>query len=299
MSNSCRKREKPLKSTRAIYFAFLILLFPIFCWSVGLRLSPPTFLLNEFPIGREIDFEKDYGQVLKITNGNPQTITYHLAAMLPSRVNTKATGFFDLPDSAWVHFDRDTITLTPQQTGQVRMYLKIPDEDRYRNQKYLWVVNVEPVETGKGGMISLAVMGLFRVETESKAGVDVVTSEVPYVSPLITKMTPNHPKKAQVRVFNNSDKECTYRIVPLDRLSPVAQLTILPTRSHRPAALGGITCRPDSIVIKPFQSTVLNVELPKPADLDPAGGEEEIFMLYPSDTLATKGYFRVQTTGPK
>ena len=265
----------------------------------GLRMSPGTFLLTEVPLGRTIDFDQDYGIRLRIQNADShQTITYSLTALIPSHVDTRATGFFDLPDSSWVRFDSTFVTLGPMKSGEVKMYLTIPDNDAYRNQKYLWVVSIDPVVSSGKGMLSLSTMALYRVETESKPGVDVMTKEVPYITPSVSTLAVAEKAETKVRVINNTNFPKTYRITPLDRESDVARLTILTAKNHRPAPFGTFRCLPDSVTIPPLQSLDLTVAIVNAAGLDPKGGQEEIFMLYPTETGATKGYFRVHTITP-
>ena len=136
--------------------------------SVGLSVEPGGMLIQGVEPGQVYDLEDKTGIVLTIHNRDRSDHTYLLSSHRPSEVGNRRLppGYENIADPAWFWFETPEVRVPANSSGQVRMYLEIPYDDRYRNQHWSVSVGVagkpEPGET-----LTLAVYPRFEIETAS------------------------------------------------------------------------------------------------------------------------------------
>jgi len=100
------------------------------------------------------------------SDGRPHT--YLLTAHRPSEAGNRRVprGYSDIPDPSWFWFEAGEVTVPAQGSSEVRMYLKVPDSERYYNQH--WSVSVGVVgKPGQAEMLTLAAYPRFEIETKA------------------------------------------------------------------------------------------------------------------------------------
>ncbi len=111
---------------------------------VGLRVAPPVITLRDVSLG-----ENHQVATLAIVNVGEGTHTYAISIDHPV---TYREGYDPLPDEGynqgWVTFDKTSITLGPNEPGEVKVFLEIPNEKQYHAQNWETWINVE----GSGGV---------------------------------------------------------------------------------------------------------------------------------------------------
>jgi len=134
--------------------------------AIGLSVEPGGLLIQGVEPGQVYDLEEKTGILLTIHNRDRSDHTYMLATFRPSEVGNRRLplGYEDIGDPAWFWFEQSEVRVPGQESAQVRMYLRVPDDDRYWNQHWSVSVGVagkaEPGET-----LTLAVYPRFEIET--------------------------------------------------------------------------------------------------------------------------------------
>ena len=73
---------------------------------------------------------------------------------------SRPEGYVEIPNTDWFSFDEKEVTIVGGKMGFTNMYIEIPGEDTYYNQK--WVIAVEvTTRVGAGESIALAVYPRF------------------------------------------------------------------------------------------------------------------------------------------
>ncbi|MBI5096298.1 MAG: hypothetical protein HZB32_01385 [Nitrospirae bacterium] len=177
----------------------------------GLTVEPGGLLIQKVPPGEVYDLYKGTGISLKIYNRLDRPNTYRIAGHRPSETGGGKwmAGYQEIPDPGWLSFDRGEVTIGPQGVGEVRLYLNIPPDPRYYNQRWAVTVAVEgqPVP---GEVFSLAAYLPFEIETESQVGGGKRPWGKIGVEPSLLVLEP--AKKAKIKIYNNAEKDQLYRL---------------------------------------------------------------------------------------
>ena len=106
---------------------------------VGLRVAPPQVYVRDVTLGEKLEVA-----TLVIVNLGGGTQTYAISIDWPTSYRE---GYNPFPkegyDQGWVTFDKDRITLGPGESGEVKVFLEIPDEKKYHAQNWETWVNIE------------------------------------------------------------------------------------------------------------------------------------------------------------
>ncbi|MCJ7509023.1 MAG: hypothetical protein MUO85_09920, partial [candidate division Zixibacteria bacterium] len=168
-------------------------------------------------------------------------------------------GYLEIPDPSWFYLEKNELTIGPNDTAYVKMYLKVPNEEKYYNQH--WAVAI-PIEgrSGKGQVqIMLALYPQFLIETESKESVGekpdgsigLEPSIVPLKDALLGKIT-----KAKVTIYNNDKLVHTYR------LSAIVPELISETKKQAISPSPGYSWIPDAKWVRPKPGNILGIFSP-------------------------------------
>jgi len=147
-----------------------ILILPtLLIYAAGLRVGPSEATLKNVPVGVLYDFQEEHGILLKIYNDSEESQVYSILSLKPSEINNVPEGYTDIPDASWLYFETNKIGVGANGVGEVKMYLKIPNDEKYYGQ--FWVVSIRVKSIPKMGQgISLACHPRIKIETlKSKA----------------------------------------------------------------------------------------------------------------------------------
>lgn len=134
-------------------------------------------MLQKVKLGEEYDIYAKSGVALTIENKDSSPHTYIISTLKPSETGNKKwlKGYTEIPDPSWFWVENNEVLVEAQSKAEVKMYLKIPVEDKYYNQR--WTVSLEVKgKSEPGRALSLAVYPRYQIETESKSGL----GEKPY-----------------------------------------------------------------------------------------------------------------------
>ncbi len=185
--------------------------------AIGLSVEPGGMLIQGVEPGQVYDLEDKTGILLTIHNRDRSDHTYLLSSHLPSEIGNRRLppGYEDIVDPAWFWFEQSEVRVPANSSGQVRMYLEIPDDDRYGNQH--WSVSVgirgkpEPGQT-----LTLAVYPRYEIETASAPREELRLRPAGQIGlcPTIAgfDLTPGATQTREVVICNNDRKLHSYRI---------------------------------------------------------------------------------------
>ena len=218
---------------------FLLVLVGQNTLAAGLSVNMGIELLQQIPLGEEYLIRP----TLVIHNKSNRASTFVLSAVKPSTGLGTTKGYFDLPQTDWISFEKEQIKIPPNSKDSLRVYLNIPKGDKYYNQH--WSVYISVAAKPGGGNISLACYPKILIETESREGPNQKNDNPLGLEPNILKFEnigPNQrSEKRKFKIYNNGKKKETYNISVLGKAS---------CRENRIALTPGYRFIPDSSWIK-------------------------------------------------
>lgn len=181
--------------------------------AASLKVGPAGFIIHNIVPGKTYDVFKETGLQLTIYNDSAAAKAYLLSAHRPSEGGKWEKGYLEIPDPKWCWFDNDEITVEANSNAYARFHLKIPDEERYYNQRWVVTLNIAG-KPGPGGGVGVAINVRAQVETQSRADLKGVTPDglIGVVPAIITLKAED---KGEVVIFNNGATADTYKIYPL------------------------------------------------------------------------------------
>jgi len=177
-----------------------------------LKVSPGAFIVHNVVPGQKYDVYEKTGLQLAVYNDSPDAQTYRVSAHRPAKGSTLKKGYLEIPDAKWCWFDQEEIKVEANSQAYVRFHLKIPDEQRYYNQRWVVALNVS-CNPRSGGLSAMGVAIDVRaqIETQAKSDMKGVNPDGPIgVVPAV--ITLKATEKGEVDVFNNSAADETYKI---------------------------------------------------------------------------------------
>lgn len=186
--------------------------------SMGLSVQPGGLLIQYVKLGQTYDLYEKSGIALIIENKDDKPHTYILTTSKPSEVGNKKwlKGYLEIPDHSWFWFEKNEVTVEAQSKQEVKMFLKIPQEERYYNQH--WAVSLGITgKPEKGEMLTLAVYPRYQIETESKVGLKEKPDGIIGFEPatlIFENLGLEKKEKAKIIIYNNDKKAHRYRIIP-------------------------------------------------------------------------------------
>ena len=184
--------------------------------SLGLSVAPGGMMIQNVKLGETYDLYEKTGIALIVENKDKTSHTYMIDTFKPSQVGNKKwlQGYSEIPDPGWFWFDNGEITVEAQSKKKVKMFLKIPDEDKYYNQH--WTVSLgisgKP-EAGK--MLSLAVYPRYQIETEDKTGLEEKPAGLIGLEPgglVFEDLLLGKKEKKRIAIYNNDKTAHRYMI---------------------------------------------------------------------------------------
>lgn len=183
---------------------------------IGLSVEPGWLLIRDVPIGQLYEMENRTGIRFKINNNSDTPRRFMLKVDEPAKVGVKVLkGYTGIPDRAWFWFEKEEALILAHDTVEIRMFLRIPDEEKYYNQKWAVGIDVEgKPESGEG--LVLAVSPVFYIETESRAVLKEKPAGFLGVTPgtivFSNAVLGTRNASATIVVYNNDDQPHSYTI---------------------------------------------------------------------------------------
>jgi hypothetical protein len=250
---------------------------------MGLSVEPGGILIQRVKPGEPYGLAEKGGVALKISNRDVKPRTFRLSTHRPSQVGNGKwlAGYTEIPDPAWFWFDRQEVTVEPESDGFAQMFVKIPDDARYRNQHWSVSIGVNGVAQ-PGEMLALAAYPRYQIETEPGAA---EASEAPDgalgLAPSLVWFEWPASKEAlrdQIILFNNDAVPHRYRISVRTIPTDATREQIVPSPGYGWAPEPGwIKADKRKVALKPGEraAITLNARLPKDTV---AGGRWEVLL---------------------
>jgi len=184
---------------------------------MGLTAEPGGFIMQNIEPGKVVDIFDKTKIALTIYNRSDAYHTYEIKAGRPEDVGVEGwlKGYSPIPEGSWFRVEKDKIRIPPQSRAHIRMFIDIPKEDKYYNQK--WVVGLsirglpEP-----GEKLALAVHPTYYIETLPKEDLKEKPfgkiGLVPGVKDLGDVSLGINKKIAKIKIYNNDNKKHTYKV---------------------------------------------------------------------------------------
>ncbi|MGA1869849.1 MAG: hypothetical protein ACMUJM_15045 [bacterium] len=209
-------------------FLFVALLLITWAWdsatqsiagASGLAVSPGGLLIQNVKPGEPYNITEVSGVTLNISNKDSIPHTYVITTHKPSTVAAGKwiKGYLEIPDPSWFKLEKNEISIKAHQTEKIKMYIEIPDDERYYNQSWSVALLVKG-KTGPGQSVALAVAPRYEIETIGKTGLTITPDGIVSLEPhliILENFIPGKKKKATVMLYNNDDKKHTYKISPM------------------------------------------------------------------------------------
>lgn len=254
---------------------FFILSFFEFACAEGIRVSPGAFCIKNVNIGKNLNLGID----LIITNGADEEQEFVIKTLKPSEVKKNwIKGYTEIPDPNWFYYEKDTISIPANSTGKTRMYLNIPDEEKYYNQCWM-VYALVTTKTAQGSMFKMAIKPNYSIETVSKADISERPHGILGLVPGI--LTIENRQKALFKIYNNDTVKHEYVVgsyIPKQSFSK--QSITLSSGYEWVKNTNWVTLSHTKVLINPgeIKEVEVKVEVPeKERALDP--GWESIIMV--------------------
>jgi len=169
-------------------------------------ISPASFCLEKFDIGMNVDLGIDFVMSDVLNTGS-----IDLKTRQPSK-DSMLKGYTPIPDASWFYFLNSKIVPDKNGFAKARMFLKVPNKNKYLNQHWAVHVVAKPPATGVFGM---EMVGIYMIETRSSEKI----TERPYgiigVVPSrihLEKVKFQQKKTAKFTIYNNDTTSHTYQI---------------------------------------------------------------------------------------
>jgi len=126
------------------------------------ELLPKKQVLENVPLGKEIDIEKDFKTSLKISNPNDVEFLYYMDLVTFRDVDMLLPGGFEeLPRELIILKEKD-VKVPENTVKKVKLGLKIPNEEKYKNKKFAFCVR----GTVAGAPVELSQISRFIITTK-------------------------------------------------------------------------------------------------------------------------------------
>jgi len=266
---------------RPFFFFSLILVFLCF-WLIketeAIKVSPGAFCIQKVDIGSQ----KDIGIDIIIENDTDQEKEYSLKCVQPRIPKDESLqGYNPMPDLGWFYFEKTSVIVPSEEQGKSRIYINIPDEEKFYNQAWALSCLVEYV--GQKGLFQEAILTIYMVETKPKSDITERPHGTLGVSPSIVKIKENNGKKKQASftVYNNTSEKRVIRIKSFVPDSEIQTLKINVSPGFEWAEkLSWIKPKVKKITVPPGETKEigLKIKVPKKAHRGKKGVEELIFI---------------------
>lgn len=121
------------------------------------ELTPDRCLISNFPLGKKIDLSEFTGKAFKLSNQSEQKYAFTLTVSSSTENSDLEISKCQVGNINFLSFDTGEVILEPQKSKKFYPYLLIPDERKYRNKKFIFILKAEVLgqipEQSKFGII--------------------------------------------------------------------------------------------------------------------------------------------------
>lgn len=114
-------------------------------FSVEMDVSPEKIYLT-VPAGKKINIAKDLGKAITVVNKGNVDIEVKCESVGNIVKFPIPAEYSFTPDTQWLTFVKDKVKVKKRRMEDVKMILNIPDEEKYYNQKFMFIVKTTPVK---------------------------------------------------------------------------------------------------------------------------------------------------------
>lgn len=182
----------------------------------GLKVKPGIYTFTDIPVGKMYELEIP----LCIFNDMKHGIKCLLSSAGPFEGGARSKcvhGYSEIPDGNWLYFENDEIEIKADSTARIKMFLRIPLEEKYHNQHWVVIPRISD-NSKKSGSIDPALFPKFFIETESKKNIKEKPSGLTGIKPSRIEFH-NLPfdialEIGKFSIYNNDSKPHEYKIAP-------------------------------------------------------------------------------------
>lgn len=183
---------------------------------IGLSVEPGGLLIQKVPIGQLYDMEYWIKMRFKIYNASDKPRRYSLKADKPIKVGVKVLkGYSAMPNPSWFWFEKNEVLVSANSVEEIKMFLRIPDEEKYCNQKWAVGIDVEGRPEAEERLV-LAVSPVFYIETEGRAEIKEKPAGflglVPGTVVLENVALGKNKGISKIKIYNNDNSTHLYKI---------------------------------------------------------------------------------------
>ncbi len=262
--------------------------------AASLKVSPARFIVHDVHPGVQYDIYKETGLRITVFNDDDTERAWLLSVHRPSERGTWERGYAEIPDASWCWFDRSEVTVPPKGIAYAHLFLRVPEEEKFLNQRWVVTLGVD----GKPGAGGIALAADIRVQIETKSAADVKQEPdgplgtVPSILQL-EGMTPGALEKKSVTLYNNDTKAHSYTITPLFS-DPAIEQSVYLTHSFETLPDPKWITFPEKISIAPGHTGTLDLEVWVPNGAAHSGKKwESVLLIQPDEGRA--GFVRVRS----
>jgi len=270
--------------------------------SAGLAVSPGGLLVREVRPGEVCNIYEVSKTGLTIYNRDDKPHTYLLSTHRPSTVGSKRweKGYLEIPDPTWCWFERRELTVEPSGTGFAKIYLKVPDEEKYYNQH--WLVTLGVMGKPKAGLgVALGVYVRLQIETQTKADIEGKPDGIIAFKPSTVRfdnVPSGRAQEGRVVICNNDNETRSYTITSLLHKKETRTRTYLTHSYQLIPDPEWIALDKNRLRIRPGGTRVLSLTLKVPDEPKYHGKKfEEILLVEPDK--GPPGFIRIQIEARK
>ncbi len=109
--------------------------------AINLSLLPNDLFVDDIPLGRRVDVERQTGKFLRIVNVAEEPIKIKLKCVPSTETGLVIPeGWEAEPNTTYLRFPQETLTIRPLEVRKINFSLNFPGDEKYRNKKYLFIV---------------------------------------------------------------------------------------------------------------------------------------------------------------
>ena len=112
--------------------------------NIDFQLLPHTIFIEGVELGKKIDIEKKYKESLKVVNPNNEKFSYRIRTVTAWEAEMGVIpGYEETPSRNFLTFSEKEFSVSSISIRQIKMFLQIPDEEKYKGKRYQFVICVE------------------------------------------------------------------------------------------------------------------------------------------------------------
>lgn len=200
---------------------------------MGLSVEPGRLLIQKVPIGQLYDMDYRIKMRFKVHNDSDKPRRYSLRVDKPVKVGVKVLkGYSAIPEPSWFWFEKNEILVAANGVEELKMFLRIPNEEKFCNQKWAVGIDVEGKPEVEERLV-LAVSPVFYIETETRPEVKEKPAGflglVPGTAVLENVALGKSKAISKIKAYNNDSSLHLYKISSIIPFAEPGRQVITPS----------------------------------------------------------------------